>query len=267
MRNFLIAAVCFVATAFALCAASIDKVFVNDDNTPIVTRSYNNLPSFDQLYAYSGFDVKYTVGGTPGVTVEVSEKALKYIVVKVVDGRLEIGIDRSEMGHKLNNVKVKATVTGPALKGMLATSGADIDVITPMTVKGDLSVEATSGADISLESVTAVNVRVNANSGADVDIEGLKTTTLSVNSTSGADADIVGITAKNVSANVDSGADIKLKGTAGSVNFTATSAGTLKASGLKASKGSAQASGSGDIYCNVGALTQSSSNSGSIYNR
>lgn len=288
-KNIIIALVCFIATGIAICSAGNGMRLINKDNESTVSRSFNNLKSFDELYAYNGFDVTYTVGATRSVTVEVSERALEYIRVEVDNGRLEIGINREGTGSKLNNVKIKATVTGPALKNVSATNGADIDIISPMTVKGslsvsssngadieingpvtvqgNLSVSSTSGADIDMESVTALNVKVSSGSGADVDIDGIKTTDLTVISTGGADASVEGITAKSVTASVSGGADIKLKGTAEVVDLSSDGAGTLKASGLKALKGSANASSCGSISCNVANLSKSQSSLGSVSNR
>lgn len=266
LRQLLTATACglFVITALG-CSRVVSEI--NADNSRLVTTRVPGIKSnFNAVSASTGFDVTYTVSQKASVTIECSESAADYVDVYVKNGCLYIGLKEST---RLKNLKLRATVAGPVLGAVTASSGADVKVMSPMSIKGgSLTLKASSGADIDISSsLSYTNVSATASSGADIDLDEVSATNISVTSSSGADIDIKALKAVSVSAASSSGADISLAGVTTNVNLTASSSGDISAKALNAKKGSAKASSGGDIECSVADLSMSKSSGGSIDNR
>lgn len=268
MRKLILSVLCaigFITVAAATYARGEKK---SDRKMPIVTREYTNLGSFTGLKASSGFDVDYTVGPATKVIVEVPETILQYVTVKVVEGKLSIGLDNKS--HKINNFKkLRAIVTGPVLNDVATSSSADINIMSPMSVEnGSLVLSASSSGDIDFKyPVNYKNVTVSASSSADIELEGLTTSSLTIKASSSADVSIANLKAENVIVTASSSSDIKLSGTAANASFEASSSADISAGNLKVASGSAKASSSGDIVCSVKNFTFRKSSGGSVKNK
>lgn len=251
------------AKTFAKTTATSDE-----DTWPVATDSFTGFGPFDRIEASSGFDVVYTVGDERTVNIEVTEFALEYVEIGVKNGCLKLGIDRPSSDQRFNHIRLKATVTGPDLKSLHATSGAQITVESPLTVLTEMKLSATSGADIKIEDLLVCeNLTVSVTSGADIKVDGVTAKSVTVTSTSGSDADIYSINTNLVTAESTSGSGIYLEGAAKEVDFSATSASNIRASGLRAERGTASATSVGDIVCNVGDLSKTHSSMGRVKNR
>lgn len=264
--KFITAAACglLVINASA-CSRVVSEI--NAENSRIVTSDVPGIKSnFNAIDACTGFDVTYTVGQKASVTLECSESAIDHVDVYVKDGCLHIALKES---FNLRNAKLRAKVTGPVLGAITVSSGADVEVLSPMSIKGgSLTLKASSGGDIDLPAqVSYTNFSASASSGADIDIDEIYATNITVNSSSGADIDIKSLKAENVTASSSSGADISLAGVTTNVTFNASSSGDISAKSLNAKRGTANASSSADIECSVRDLTMSKSSGGSIDNR
>lgn len=239
-----------------------------EDPGPVATDSYTGFGPFDRIEASSGFDVVYTVGDERTVNIEVTEFALEYVEIGVKDGCLKLDIDRRSSDQRLNNIRLKATVAGPEIKSLHATSGAQISVESPLTLQTGMELTATSGADINIEDLLVCeNLTVSVTSGADIKVDGVTAKSVTVTSTSGSDADIYSINTNLVTAESTSGSGIFLEGAAKEVDLTANSASNIRASGLRAERGTASANSVGDIVCNVRELTKTHSSMGRVKNR
>lgn len=275
IRHIAITLLCLSSFIFAQGCRSVNSNLAGNDPEPespnMVNLSFDNItPEFNALNASTGFDVEYTVGPRAKVDIICSEKVADRLVVEVKNGCLNLGLKKTN-GITINNkVKIKATVTGPALTEITTSSAASVDVMTGMSVSGSpLTLTASSGSSIEFEApIRYASLAVTTSSGADVEINGITVPgSVSVTSSSGADAEIEGIQAASVSATVSSGADIELSGKADKIAFTASSGGSLKAGNLSAASGSATASSGGSISSDVKSLSKSTSSGGSVRNR
>ena len=105
-----------------------------------------------------------------------------------------------------------------------------------------MELTATSGADINIEDLLVCeNLTVSVTSGADIKVDGVTAKSVTVTSTSGSDADIYSINTNLVTAESTSGSGIFLEGAAKEVDLTANSASNIRASGLRAERGTASA--------------------------
>lgn len=235
-------------------------------DSPTVTRTYASLPAFSSVSVSTGFDVRYRTGSSRNVTIEVSEDVLDHVKVEVDNGCLVIGLENWR-GNRGKKIVLEAQVTGPSLHSVTVSSGADVEVLVPMSGKS-LRLSASSGGDIELaQAVKYTSVDITASSGADIEVNGLQATDITVSSSSGADIEVKGIRAKAVRASASSGADISLAGTADAVSLSASSAADIDAATLRGTKGSASASSGADISCNIASISVSKSSGGSVKNR
>ncbi|MCM1028581.1 MAG: DUF2807 domain-containing protein [Alloprevotella sp.] len=265
-RHLSIALTCLFATiAFPGCSSISAEI--NGENARIVTRTYSNLPSdFQAISASAAFDVDYTVSPKVAATVSCSENVANHLVVEVRNGCLYLGIKES---ISLNNVTIKATVTGPALTAISASSASKIEILSPMSIKGaTLSLKASSAAGIELEApATYAEIKASASSASSISLNGATATDVILHSSSASSVDLKDIKAVNISANASSASGIDITGTASKVSYEASSGASIDAKRLSAQSGKADASSGGSIDSNVKSLDYSSSSGGSVDNR
>lgn len=264
VRNFILASLLIIMAGATSCVKAFGSI--DGRNSPIATMQLNNLTTFTGVNAYAGFDVEYTVGQTPSVTISYSEVARDYLVAEVKDGVLVLGINNQ--GESISNLKLKAIVTGPDLTTITTSSGAEFSTLSPLNASA-LTLSSSSGSEIDLKGgVKTSSLNATASSGADIDIAGIVTaTTINATASSGADIDIAGITATNVNATASSGGSVDLKGKAEQVAFTASSAGDIDAEKLVAARGTASASSGGEVESNIASASISKSSGGTVKNR
>jgi len=197
-----------------------------------------DLVGFDRLDIATGLDARVTLGESFSVSAQSrSQDALDNLELKVVDGVLQARFEQSFLdfiisgglvGMLLSSGNaVTVEITLPALAGVSASSGADVDLIA---IRADqLALDASSGADIRAENAALGSVTIKASSGADVEISGT-TETLTADASSGADIDADDLRASTVTAAASSGAGISVHATAG-IRAKASSGGDIDVSG------------------------------------
>lgn len=191
----------FVATLFSSCV--IDMFNRVNGNRNVVTEDRSTKENFTKVKVSSGIDLYISQGFKNKIVVEADENLQEIIITEVKNGELKIYSDKNIWRAKAR----KVYVTIKELAAISATSGAD--VYSKETLKvNDLSVSATSGADINI-SVDANTVETSATSGSDIEITGI-TNSHSTKATSGASINAYQLESKNVTAKVTSGADINV---------------------------------------------------------
>jgi hypothetical protein len=199
-----------------------------------------NVGKFTRISASHGFEVEFKYGSSPSVVVEADDNLMRYVDVRVDGDALLIGISRH---MSLSNAHLKAYVTGPAMEGMKASSGADISSRDVLKDAGKLSFNASSAGTITAE-VDAPEVKASASSGASIQLSG-RTKSFDAESSSGASvksSDLMsestyvvassGASAQvhasvSLEAKASSGADIYYRGN-GSVRKTESSGGSVE---------------------------------------
>jgi len=197
-----------------------------------------DLTGFDRIDIATGLDARVTLGEAFSVSAQSrSQDALDNLELRVVDGALQARIEQSFLdfiiggglvGMLLSSGNaVTVDITLPALAGVSASSGADVDLLA---IRADqLALDASSGADIRAENAALGSVTIKASSGADVEIAG-SADTLVADASSGADIDADDLRAKTVTAAASSGAGISVHATA-SIRAKASSGGDIDVSG------------------------------------
>lgn len=230
-----------------------------------VSKAFTIKGKINAIKTYGGVEVNYTPSPAVSVKAFADSKYMNRVSVKLKGGVLEVGFDSSNLVG--STPKVKVELSCPAFGEYVMSGGSDIDVKGVLSVN-TLKITTSGGADLTFEkSVTAKTVNVNTSGGSDVEFDStLKCNTLNVKSSGGADFEAE-LSAAVVNVIASGGSDVTLSGKSDRVNFIASGAGSIKASRLIATQGSAKASGAGDIRCNVKSLDSNESGAGEIKNR
>lgn len=94
-----------------------------------------------------------------------------------------------------------------------------------------LKIEISSCADVDVKNISG-NLTVNASSGSDVEIDSANSQTISLGASSGSDIEIKNINSEEIHAQASSGADISLQGVTNMLKQNASSGGSVKTRGL-----------------------------------
>lgn len=209
-----------------------------------------DFAGFDRIDIATGLDAVVTIGDSFSVHAESrSQDALDNLEVAVNDGVLTARIEQNFLdfivsgglvGMLLNNGNaVKFTITVPALAGVDASSGADVDL---PGFKGErLELAASSGADISVSDAVLGTVTASSSSGADIVLRG-ETQAIEADASSGADIDAENLAAATATAHVSSGADIAIRASQ-SLKAEASSGGEIEVHGNPATRDVDESSG------------------------
>lgn len=204
-----------------------------------------DLPAFTAVDISSGIDAKVTVG-PQSVTAEARNAAdLDELKLTVENGVLKaytdwslfdifaLGIDR----------EIRVTITAPALTGVSASAGADVDA---EGISGDsLQFSSSAGADLTLTGVTGKAVSLDASAGADIKADGtcetgtieasagadvaaaeLRCADLTVDGSAG--ADIHAFASSSIKADASAGASITIAGKPATVTQNASAGGEIE---------------------------------------
>lgn len=192
------------------------------------------LSGFDRIDIATGLDAVVTLGDSFAVHAESrSQDALDNLEVAINDGVLTARIEQNFLdfivsgglvGMLLNNGNaVKFTITVPALAGVDASSGADVDL---PGFKGErLELSASSGADISVTDAVLGTVTARSSSGSDITLSG-EAQAIMADASSGADIDAEDLTAITATAQASSGAGVSIRSSQ-SVRAEASSGGDI----------------------------------------
>jgi len=212
-----------------------------------------DLSGFDRIDIATGLDARVTLGDSFSVRADSrSQDALDNLKLSVEGGVLNARFEQSFLdfiisgglvGQLLNSGNaITINITVPALAGVVASSGADVNVID--VTSESLTLNASSGADISATGVVLGLVKLAASSGADIEISGTADT-VEANASSGSDIDADGLIAKTAQAQSSSGGGISVHATT-RLKAQASSGGDIEVSGNPAER-DVDASSGGDV--------------------
>jgi hypothetical protein len=212
-----------------------------------------NLDGFDRVDIATGLDARVTLGEGFSVTAQSrSQDALDNLKLTVEDGVLQARFEQSFLdfiisgglvGMLLSSGNaVTVDITLPALTGVSASSGADVDL--PGIKADQLDLDASSGADISVTDAVLGDVNIASSSGADIELSGTAET-VDADASSGAGIDAEDLVAETVTAAASSGASLSVHATA-SLRARASSGGDIDVSGNPATRDVDESSG-GDV--------------------
>jgi hypothetical protein len=212
-----------------------------------------DLSGFDRVDIATGLDARISQGDSFSVHAESrSQDALDHLQISVDDGVLTARFEQSFLdfiisgglvGQLLNSGNaITIDITLPALAGVTASSGADIDVIAVTSER--LELDASSGADIKVTDAVLGQAVLSASSGSDIEIDGTADA-VEADASSGSDIDADGLVAGNAVAEASSGADISVHATA-RIRAEASSGGNIEVRGNPAERDVDTSSG-GDV--------------------
>lgn len=188
--------VLFVVTAMAVSA--------NASTRNSVKTEIRNVKNFEAVKVSTGIDLYLKMGDTEEVKVVADGDIIERLITEVKDGVLLIHMKKSNWNIWNNNGSRKVYVTVKELKGIEASSGAEVK--SENTLKGEtLKVKASSGSEVSLD-VIYKNFSVDTSSGSEARISG-KTKNLEAEASSGSDIKAQELASVNCRVRVSSGSD------------------------------------------------------------
>lgn len=212
-----------------------------------------DLSGFDRVDIATGLDARITQGDGFSVHAESrSQDALDHLQVSVDNGVLSARFEQSFLdfiisgglvGQLLNSGNaITIDITLPALAGVTASSGADVDVNDITSER--LELDASSGADIAVTGAVLGQAILSASSGSDIEISGTADA-VEAGASSGSDIDADGLVADNAVVEASSGANISVHAT-GRVRVDASSGGDIEVRGNPKER-DVDASSGGDV--------------------
>ena len=166
-----------------------------------------DFDGFSRVGASAGVNVEVTAGADYSVRVESNDAGFGELKITNKNGALNIGRNRANRSFGKRQSKISVYVTLPALNGVNASSGSDVDA---KGIDADkFSVHVSSGADVSLAGECS-HLDAGVSSGSDLNGESLQCRTADVSASSGADATVYA--SEKVDANASSGSDITVYG-------------------------------------------------------
>lgn len=233
---------------------------------PTVERAVD-ISTFDGISSSSGIKVIYAPGpATEKAVINAPESIIDHIEVKVTDdNKLIVSLENDfsyyiPLGSKSDKPVVR--ITAPAVSHLNASSGssitvtgvlrcvADLKVHTssganiicdyPVTVAGNIDVNASSGSLISLNSIKAFSVRCHTSSGAAIRTDNISAADyLHCDTSSGSSVEITTIAVSGkIECDASSGSSIKIdKGECYGGILKASSGASVSAKGLKSKSG------------------------------
>ena len=215
-----------------------------------------DLTGFDRVDIATGLDARVTQGDGFSIHAQSrSQDALDHLQVSVDNGVLRARFEQSFLdfiisgglvGQLLNSGNaITIDITLPALAGVTASSGADVDV-TDVTSER-LELDASSGADIAVTGAVLGHAVISASSGSDIEISGTADA-VEFDASSGSDIDAEHLVSNTVEAEASSGANLSVHATA-RIRVDASSGGDIEVSGNPADRDVDTSSG-GDVSFN-----------------
>ena len=207
--------------------------------TPAFAQSADfDLAGFDRVDIATGLDARITQGDSFSVHAESrSQDALDHLQVSVDNGVLSARFEQSFLdfiisgglvGQLLNSGNaITIEITLPALAGVTASSGADVDVDGVSSER--LELDASSGANIAVTGAVLGQAVLSASSGSDIELSGTSDA-VEADASSGSDIDADSLVADNAVVEASSGANISVHATA-RIKADASSGGDIEVSG------------------------------------
>ena len=168
-----------------------------------IVTDQRDVPHFDAIIVTSGIDLILNQGATQKVIVKADQDLQNDVKTEVEDGELKISCARTFF--HVSNITVEVTITD--LKHLKGSAGSDIKS-TGILNLGDLTVEISSGSDLTLE-IEAKFLDMSASSGSEARLKG-KADDFSIKASSGSDVYSNDFEAENVTVTTSSGSDVRV---------------------------------------------------------
>lgn len=211
-----------VALVIMTSCAAVEGSYGNGKNRialsgPTVERTVN-ISAFDEISSSSGIKVIYAPGPATGkAVINASESIIDHIAVKVTDDKkLIISLENDfsyyiPLGSKSDKPLVR--ITAPTVSHLNASSGSSITVTGVLRCVADLNVHTSSGANIICDYPVTVagNVDVNASSGSLINLNSIKAFSARCHTSSGAAIQTDSISAADyLQCDTSSGSSVKI---------------------------------------------------------
>jgi hypothetical protein len=210
-----------------------------------------DLNGFTRVDINSGINAVITRGDAFSVRAESANKDLLDKLQVTLEGdTLRASVEQSFLdfifnggvvGQLLGANNLSLAITLPTLAGINASSAADVDAAG---AKGDLMVNASSGANIRVTNASLGAVSANVSSGGDLRLSGT-CTSLDANASSGSDIDAAELACATAVVDASSGGDVSVSAST-SIQANASSGGDISVAGNPAER-SVKTSSGGDI--------------------
>lgn len=232
--------ICSVITVLAVSLMSCSTNRVTPSSTFVTFEVAAS--SVNAIEGSSSIKVIYTQAPKTAVIVEAPDNLADLLDISVKSGVLSAGL--KPLANVSGSTNVTVHVSSPSLRKIDMSSASNLEIVQGLVIDGNLSVDASSAASISMTGLIGNNVSIDCSSSARVLISGINVAA--------------------VSAEASSAAQIDLAGECRSVSFEASSAASINASELKSEGGHASASSAGSISSGSSNLHKEVSSGGSI---
>lgn len=170
------------------------------------TRTFD-VGSFTEIDVSGGLDLEFTAGGAQSVTVLNKKDDFSDIVVEVKGDTLVLKRKKNNWGGGWKKrPQYLVTVSAPVLNAIEASSGSDVD---GAGLTGVVSIDASSGADVTVRDIQASSVGLESSSGSDITVAGT-CSDVRAESSSGSDIEAKSLICANGRADASSGSDISI---------------------------------------------------------
>lgn len=144
-----------------------------------------DVAMFNKLSVSNGIEVIFVQGPQTPVEISCNEELIDRVVVKQKGKQLKISIER-ERGFRILDEKVRVSLQAEALTEIDASSGSQVKIWNGLALRGPLSVDASSGSIINIQSLKGAALKADGSSGAVVNTGDLVAQKADVDSSSGA---------------------------------------------------------------------------------
>lgn len=255
--------------------------FNSDDANPIIASnnivSRNvNVNSFKKIRSNGFIDVEYIADpsvSSPVVTVQGPDNVIDRITVKTDGSVLNVGVkERTSIKFKGSDVadKMKVVVKYKDVSSFITSGSGDFDISGNFAGQNSLEIKTAGSGDVDLKgNITLGQLKIVTAGSGDVEFENglLKCNKFIISTAGSGDVEIKSVEADEIQASTSGSGDMKLTGNTRLVALSSSGSGDINASSLTALTGSAYASGTASIRCNVKDLSSKSSGMASIDNR
>lgn len=232
----------FLCVMVLLAAAMPLSVAAGDGK--IVSKNMK-VGNFDEIEVSGNIEVTYTKGsGLMKVTGPAG--MVKRLKAKVESGTLKLSLTNQSGLFSKNNGKgrkVKISVLSQRLDELDASSGAVVNVKSPVNAPDDFEIDASSGAVVIVGSIIAPKCGIDVSSGAVVNVKSVDVGKISVDSSSGAVLSLPSVKATTVNVDMSGGSVTDISGQCGTLNVDISGGAVGSLKGLKAKVANIDASG------------------------
>lgn len=169
-----------------------------------------DVAMFNKLSVSNGIEVIFVQGPQTPVEISCNEELIDRVVVKQKGKQLKISIER-ERGFRILDEKVRVSLQAEALTEIDASSGSQVKIWNGLALQGPLSVDASSGSIINIQSLKGAALKADGSSGAVVTLAG-KCNALEVDASSGAVVNTGDLVAQKADVDSSSGAMVRTNG-------------------------------------------------------